>query len=64
MPKIDEQTYLLLNSFLTVIKQLTTGVDYTIKQNYIKLAIINTKISSKAVLIVIYIASLYTFCRV
>ena len=63
-PDIDELKYPLLDSFLRVIKKLATGVDNEIIQSNIKLAIINTKIPSRAVSIVFDIERLYTFCRV
>ena len=63
-PVIDELKYPLLDSVLKVIKKLAIGVDNEIRQSNIKLAIINTKILSKAVSIVIDIERLYPFCRV
>ena len=63
-PDIDKLKYTLLDFFLKVIKKLAIGVDNEIRQSNIKLAIINTRIPSKAVSIVIDIERLYTFCRV
>ena len=63
-PDIDELKYPLLDSIFKVIKKLAIGVDNEIRQSIIKLAIIKTKIPSKAVSIVFDIERLYTFCRV
>ena len=62
-PDINELKYQLLDSFLKVIKKLAIGVDNEIRQSNIKLAIINTKILSKAVSIVFDIERLYTFYK-
>ena len=63
-PDIDGLKYPLLNSVFRVIKTLATGVNNNYRQSYIKLAIINIKIPSKAVSIVFDIERLYNFCRV
>ena len=56
--------YPLLNVFIRGIKRLATNVDNKYRQSNIKLAIINTKMPSKAVSIFFDIARLYTFSRV
>ena len=56
LPDIEELKYPLLNSLLKVVKKLATRVENKNIQSNIKLAIINTKIPSKAVSIVFEIA--------
>ena len=60
---IDVLKYPLLDSFLRIIKKCEKGVDNKIRQSNIKLAIINRKISSKAVSIVVDIERLYNFVK-